>query len=119
MRSNLFLELHNICSNRVAKKEVVRIRTRPCPDQAFQRQLNLNDPLDACISALPGDAFSLLLLLTDQDLYEDEEDDFCCGRAYGGSRIAVVSSARYHPILDGTQNVERKHAWPASHCAAY
>jgi archaemetzincin len=102
----------------IAKKEVVRIRTRPCPDQVFQRQLNLNDLLDACISALPGDAHSLILL-TYQDLYEDDEDDFCCGRAYGGSRVAVVSSARYHPILDEMQDVERVHAWPASHCAVY
>ena len=102
----------------IAKKEIVRIRTRSCPDQIFQRQLNLSDLLDACISALPGDAYALVLL-TDQDLFEDEEDDFCCGRAYGGSRVAVVSSARYHPLLDETQNVEREHAWPASHCAAY
>jgi archaemetzincin len=102
----------------IANKEIVQIRTRACPDQIFQRQLNLNDLLDACISALPSDAFSVVLL-TDQDLYEDEEDDFCCGRAYGGSRVSVVSSARYHPALDERQNVERVHAWPASHCVAY
>lgn len=100
------------------KSEAVRIRTRPCPDQMFLRQLNLNDLLDACMSALPPDAFSLVLM-TDQDLYEDEEDDFCCGRAYGGSRVAVVSTARYHPALDVIQDVERFHAWPASHCAWY
>jgi archaemetzincin len=88
------------------------------PDRIFQRQLNLNDLLDACISSLPGDAYAIVLL-TNQDLYEDEEDDFCCGRAYGASRVAVVSSARYHPVLDERQNVERDHAWPASHCAEY
>ena len=36
--------------------------------------------------------------------------------AYGGSRIAVVSSARYNPVLDKTQKVDRVHSWPASHC---
>ena len=27
--------------------------------------------------------------------------------------------ARYNPNLDATHNVEREHAWPASHCEAY
>ena len=100
------------------KDEVVGIRTRPSPDRMVQAQLNLNDLLDAAISALPKDAYALLLLVH-QDLYEDEEDDFCCGRAFGGSRVAVVSSARYNPSLDEVQGVERVHAWPASHCQAY
>lgn len=43
----------------------------------------------------------------------------CAGRAYGGSRVAVVSTARYNPSLDARQDVEREHAWPASHCDAY
>ena len=100
------------------KDEVVGIRARPSPDGMFKAQLNLNDILDAAISALPEDAYALLLLVH-QDLYEDEEDDFCCGRAYGGSRVAVVSSARYNPSSDEVQKVERVHAWPASHCEAY
>ena len=100
------------------KGEVVGIRTRPSPDGIFQVQFNLNDILDAAISALPADAYALLLLIH-QDLYEDEEDDFCCGRAYGGSRVAVVSSARYNPSFDEVQGVERVHAWPASHCEIY
>ena len=33
--------------------------------------------------------------------------------------MAVVSTARYNPCLDGVQDVEREHAWPASHCDAY
>jgi len=33
--------------------------------------------------------------------------------------VAVVSTARYHPLLDDTQGVEREHAWPAAHCATY
>lgn len=97
-------------------KSGTRIRVRPCPDGTFGGQLNLNDILDACIDALPDDAYALLLMV-DHDLYEDEEDGFCCGRAYGGSRVAVVSSARYHPGLDDDLDVD--HAWPASHCATF
>lgn len=98
--------------------ECIRIRTRPSADGIFIRQLNLDDLLDAAISILPEDAFALLLL-TQHDLYENADDVFTCGRAYGGSRVAVISIARYHPCLDQRQNVEREHAWPASHCRAY
>ncbi|KAK3640483.1 hypothetical protein LTR56_011821 [Elasticomyces elasticus] len=93
--------------------EAIRIRTRK--QEVFAAQLNLNDLLDVAISILPEDAYALLMLVN-HDLYEDEEDDFCCGRAYGGSRVAVVSTARYHPGLDSKQDVDRYHAWPASHC---
>ncbi|KAF8967028.1 hypothetical protein BDZ97DRAFT_1656732 [Flammula alnicola] len=98
--------------------ECVRIRTRACNDGLFVRQLNLDDLLDAAISILPEDAYALLLLV-DHDLFESADDEFVCGRAYGGSRIAVISSARYNPTLDATQGIERDHAWPASHCEAY
>ncbi|KAJ5288736.1 hypothetical protein N7478_001766 [Penicillium angulare] len=98
--------------------ECVRIRTRPCPDGIYRRQLDTNDLLDAAISILPKDAYALLLLV-DHDLYEDEDDTFICGRAYGGSRVAVVSSVRYNPDLDEAQFIERVHAWPLSHCAVY
>ena len=100
--------------------EAVRIRSRPCPDSAFPYQLNLNDLLDVVICILPADAHSLLLLV-DQDIYEDEDDDYCCGRAYGGSRCAVVSMARYNPVLQEMQmrDADRVHPWPASHCADY
>lgn len=94
------------------------IRTRPSRDKIFSGQLNLNDLLDVAISILPRDAYALLML-TDHDLNEDEEDDFCCGRAYGGSRVAVVSTARYNPTLDERQHVETEHAWPASHCQTH
>jgi archaemetzincin len=67
---------------------------------------------------LPDDAYSIVLLI-DHDMYEDEEDDFCCGRAYGGSRVAVVSTARYHPVLDEHADIDRSHMWPSSHCKAY
>lgn len=98
--------------------ESIRIRARPSLDGVFQGQLNLDDLLDVAISILPEDAYSLLMLV-DHDLFEDDDDDFCCGRAYGGSRVAVVSMARYNPTLDASQNVERVHAWPAAHCNAY
>lgn len=96
----------------------IGIRTRATPKGDFSHQLNLNDLLDAAIEILPDDAYALLMLV-EHDIYEDEDDDFACGRAYGGSRIAVVSGARYNPILDATQRVERDHAWPASHCEKY
>ncbi|KAJ6605657.1 hypothetical protein B0H10DRAFT_1820678 [Mycena sp. CBHHK59/15] len=98
--------------------ECVRIRTRASKDGIFARQLNLDDLLDAAISMLPDDAFALLLLVH-HDIYENADDDFACGRAYGGSRIAVISTARYHPGLDKKQNVDRLHSWPASHCKTY
>ncbi|PGH12902.1 hypothetical protein AJ79_04002 [Helicocarpus griseus UAMH5409] len=100
------------------KTECVRIRTRASPDGVFPRQLNLDDLLDAAISMLPKDAYALILLVK-QDLYESADDQFVCGRAYGGSRVAVVSMARYNPTLDGRQNVDREHSWPASHCQRY
>ena len=98
--------------------EAVRIRSRRCPDGAFPQQLNLNDLLDVVISTLPADAYSLLLLV-EQDMYEEEDDDFCCGRAYGGSRCAVVSMARYHPklIASNISTLTVSHPWPVSHCA--
>lgn len=98
--------------------ECIRIRTRACPDKVYAHQLNLDDLLDAAISMLPEDAYALCMLV-DHDLYEDDDDVFVCGRAYGGSRVAVVSSARYHPGLDKVHSVERDHAWPASHCQEY
>ncbi|KAJ7367023.1 hypothetical protein DFH08DRAFT_729441 [Mycena albidolilacea] len=98
--------------------ECVRIRTRASQDGVFARQLNLDDLLDAAISLLPDDAFALLLLVP-FDIYESPDDDFACGRAYGGSRVAVISTARYHPGLDRYQKVDRMHSWPASHCKRY
>ncbi|KAK6439730.1 hypothetical protein LTR95_004065 [Oleoguttula sp. CCFEE 5521] len=98
--------------------EVTRIRSRRSPDGHFTAQLSLNDLLDVAIGILPADAYALIMLVH-QDMYEDETDDFCCGRAYGGSRVSVVSMARYNPMLDEQQDMEREHAWPLSHCKAY
>ncbi|KAK3399829.1 hypothetical protein B0T20DRAFT_170397 [Sordaria brevicollis] len=102
---------------------VTRIRSRPCPDGVFGGQLNLNDLLDGALHVLPADAYAILLLV-DHDLYEDDEDDFCCGRAYGGSRVCIVSSSRYHPALDTLDyyidgGIDLAHMWPASHCQSF
>lgn len=99
-------------------KNATRIRHRPSGDGVFTAQLNLNDVLDVALDILPADAHSIIML-THHDLYEDEEDDFCCGRAYGGSRVSVVSTARYNPAIDHLADVDREHAWPASHCAKF
>jgi len=104
--------------NTHTKSGCIGIRTRKTPKGEFTNQLNLNDLLDAAIEILPADAYALLMLV-EHDIYEDDDDDFACGRAYGGSRIAVVSGARYNPILDSVQNIEREHSWPVSHCADY
>lgn len=98
--------------------ELIGIRTRPCKDKMFPRQLNLDDLLDAAMSILPQNAYALLML-TEQDLYEDDDDLFCCGRAYGGSRVSAVSMARYNPSLDTRMGVDNEHSWPASHCGEY
>lgn len=96
-----------------------RINARPTPNGPFAAQLNLNDLLDVAIQELPRDAYAMILL-TAHDLYEDAEDDFCCGRAYGGSRVCVVSTARYNPCLDDlVPRLDAAHAWPTAHCRAY
>ncbi|TGO19666.1 hypothetical protein BTUL_0003g01210 [Botrytis tulipae] len=94
------------------------IRYRSTPSSPFTHQLNLSDLLDLAIDILPSDAYALLMLVN-HDLYEDDDDEFVCGRAYGGSRVAVVSTARYRPDLDAVQEIERIHAWPGSHCVEY
>ena len=103
--------------------DATRIRTRAGRDKVYNRQLNLDDLLDTAISILPEDAYALLMIVH-HDLYENSEDDWTCGRAYGGSRVAVVSTARYNPLLDHlmihwVHEVPQHHAWPASHCDAY
>ncbi|KAK7426988.1 hypothetical protein QQZ08_006415 [Neonectria magnoliae] len=99
-------------------EELIGVRYRPSPDGIARMQVNLNDVLDALIDRVPSDAYAIAML-TDQDLYEDDDDDFCCGRAYGESRIAVVSSFRYSPTLDGYANIDLEHMWPVSHCKSY
>lgn len=98
--------------------EILRVKSRPSPDGIFSGQLNQNHLLEVAIDILPKDAYALLMILN-HDLFEDEDDDFCCGRAYGGSRVAVVSTARYRPDLDTKQDIDLQHVWPASHCAIW
>lgn len=105
-------------SLQISASTAIRIRTRKTPYSLYSHQLNLNDLLDAALEILPPDAYAFVMLV-EQDLYEDEEDDFCCGRAYGGSRVCIVSTARYNPILDEKQGIDREHSWPMSHCATY
>ena len=109
---------HKIALATPTEATLIRSRQTPISSSPFFHQLNLSDLLDVCIAILPSDAYALLLLL-DQDTYEETSDDFVCGRAYGGSRVAVVSSARYNPIIDKAMDVESEHAWPASHCSRY
>jgi predicted Zn-dependent protease len=96
----------------------VAVRYRPSPDGIAAQQLNLNDILDSVIQHIPADGCSIVMML-DHDLYEDDDDDFCCGRAYGADGIAVVSSFRYHPGLDRYSDIDQAHMWPASHCQTY
>lgn len=95
-------------------EETTRVRTRVPPDGIFQAQLNLNDILDGAMRIPPDDAHAICLLI-DHDMWE-EEDDFCCGRAYGGSGVSVVQTARYNPALDAKEGIDREHMWPLSHC---
>ncbi|XMA15345.1 hypothetical protein WAI453_008136 [Rhynchosporium graminicola] len=39
-------------------------------------------------------------MLLEHDLYDEEEDEFECGRAYCGSRLSVGSGAKYWPGFD-------------------
>lgn len=105
-------------------KTTTRIRVRHLERNdhfsGYRQQLSLDDILDHAIAILPEDAYCLILLV-DHDLYEDDDDDFCCGRAYGGSRICVVSSAQYQPALDAwhSGDIMDGHFWPASHRADF
>ncbi|KAL3448041.1 hypothetical protein BJX65DRAFT_275687 [Aspergillus insuetus] len=106
----------NIALN--TQKQRMQIRVRQSPDGIYPYQLNLKDLLEAVMVMLPSDAYALCLLVN-HDLFEDDEDIFVCGRAYGGRRVAVVSTARYNPTLDVVQGVEEDHLWPLSHCQQF
>ncbi|KAK6534124.1 hypothetical protein TWF281_005462 [Arthrobotrys megalospora] len=111
-----------------SSRNAVQLRTRPSPDgpetSCYTHQLSLLDILDFAIEILPEDAYTLIIF-THHDLYEGDDDDFCIGRAFGGSRVCVVSSARYHPFSEGLAGVGsdeaggKGHDWPASHCAQF
>lgn len=68
--------------------EVIGIRTRDCQyDKQFRRQINLTDLLDVAIAVVPKDAYALVMLVN-HDLYEDDDDDFACGRGKPDLRIS-------------------------------
>jgi predicted Zn-dependent protease len=98
--------------------EVWDVRCRPSLDGRARRQVHLGDVADALLQRIPDDAHAVIML-TDYDLYEDEDDDFTVGRAWGGSRVCIVSSFRYNPALDAPAGIDRAHMWPNSHCKAF
>lgn len=95
---------------------MIGVRCRLSPDGAAM-QANLDDILDGLAENVPADAYAIMMLL-DLDMYEGDDDIFTGGRAYGGSRIAVVSSFRDNP-MHGYPADGLAHRWPASHCSAY
>ncbi|KAJ5965754.1 Peptidase M54 archaemetzincin [Penicillium waksmanii] len=86
--------------------ECHRIRTRPAPENIYKAQLDITDLHSTAGEFLPEDAYALVLL-TNMDPYENENDTFICGQANHGKRVAVISSARYNPTLDNIQNIDR------------
>ena len=63
-------------------KQLVRIESRPSPDGVYSGQLNQNHLFEVVGDIVPEDAYAFIMIVQ-HDLFEDEEDDFCCGRAYG------------------------------------
>lgn len=97
----------------------VHCRENGAGDGLLHRQLDLNDILEGLMEVVPEDAYAIILVVN-HDIYEDEDDDFCAGRAFGGSRIAVVSTFRYNPAIEGLfGTLDPTHIWPASHCEDY
>ena len=91
------------------------IRCRQSPDGVSSMQINLDGVLNALSEKIPEDAYAVIMIL-DQDIWEGDDDIFASGRAYGGSRIAVVSRFRDHPSLMDESEV---HTWPLSHCIQF
>lgn len=100
------------------KSQVWDVRCRPSLDGRARKQVHLGDVADALLQRIPNDAHAVVML-TDHDLYEDKDDDFTVGRAWGGSRVCIVSSFRYNPALDAPAGIDRAHMWPNSHCKAF
>lgn len=101
---------------RTPANTMIGVRCRLAPDRAAM-QVNLDDIMDGLAEKVPTDAYAIMMLL-DLDMYEGDDDIFTGGRAYGGPRIAVVSSFRDNPMHGYPLN-SLAHRWPASHCAAY
>ncbi|EDQ89772.1 uncharacterized protein MONBRDRAFT_32153 [Monosiga brevicollis MX1] len=67
-------------------------RSRDGP--SLHPQIGLNDLADALLYKVPRDAWCRVGVSM-LDLYEDDNDDFCMGRAWGASRVAVLGFFRY------------------------
>ncbi|KAG7415207.1 hypothetical protein Forpe1208_v006721 [Fusarium oxysporum f. sp. rapae] len=52
-------------------------------------------------------------------MYEDGEGAYVTGRAWASDGVAIVSTVRYNPSLDGLAGIDPLHRWPASHYKAY
>ncbi|RMJ11691.1 hypothetical protein CDV36_008669 [Fusarium kuroshium] len=110
-----------ICLEVPSVHDLFLIRCRPGKDGVSRMQIHAPDLLDAVLNRMPPKAHATVLLV-DFDLYylgDDENNDFTITKAYGASRIVVVSTFRLHPGLDKMLDVDREHMWPASHCKFY
>ncbi|UPK96143.1 hypothetical protein LCI18_007078 [Fusarium solani-melongenae] len=102
-------------------RDIFLIRYRPGKDGVSRMQVHAPDLLDAVLNRMPPKAHATVLLV-DFDLYDlgdDGNNNFTVTKAYGASRIVLVSTFRLHPALDEIQDIDREHTWPASHCKAY
>ncbi|KAF9765314.1 hypothetical protein IL306_002401 [Fusarium sp. DS 682] len=98
--------------------KIYPVRCRPSPDGLARMQMHLGDVTDALLHKPPTDAYCTVMI-TDHDLYEDNEDEFTVGRSWGLDRISVVSAFRYNPALDASFGIDRAHMWPNSHCKLF
>ncbi|TKA73802.1 hypothetical protein B0A55_05526 [Friedmanniomyces simplex] len=86
------------------RSEAIRIRVRK--HESFPTQLNLNDLLDVAISILPDDAYALLMIVN-HDLYEDEDDDFCCKVSKTATSAALAAHLAHPSPTPGTTQSRR------------
>eukprot|EP00056_Hartaetosiga_gracilis_P004674 m.77206 g.77206 ORF g.77206 m.77206 type:complete len:437 (-) comp11906_c0_seq1:1104-2414(-) len=61
-------------------------------------QFSLNDLIDAVLYDMPDDCFCRMGIAS-VDMFEEEDDEFCMGRAYGASHGGVIGVCRYSPSL--------------------
>ncbi|KAF5976124.1 hypothetical protein FBULB1_7112 [Fusarium bulbicola] len=94
------------------------IRHRPSPDGLSRMQLNVSDLRTALVRFKVPPAHSVVLVVN-HDLYDEDEGAYLTDRFWAADGIAIVSTFRYNPSLDGLAGVDRLHRWPSSHCKAY
>ncbi|CEJ93629.1 hypothetical protein VHEMI09207 [[Torrubiella] hemipterigena] len=112
----LRLNQHALIGLQTPQNTMVGIQCRLSPDEVAM-QVNLDNVLDALAENVPSDAYAIMMLL-DIDMYEGDDDVFTGGRAYGASRIAVVSSFRDNP-MHSYSSQSLLHRWPVSHSQRY